>query len=452
LFKSIQLFFSRLKYKTFFSVSSFFRTDEQQELLKKVTLYLLVWENSLVNISNGEKVTLESTRSEHLALAAEQLIKSDKKKKQAAHIALLLPPSEFVATEHQLPNIAPQNITAALKYQVETLLPGYPRSLLLSCYHNESIQSNIALWFDQPRANQLYDAFKAHQLELVSIIPRTMLVTLTDKSTNKLHKSIVQQITEVDRNGQLNIIVDNQSLIQWSYISQDERQETDYYEQWLASLKKTDNDSEVTIEQGSFYESLDCSHTDKLHYTFFPDTARNNLKQRSRLKKGRLVIIGCIILALLAAAPFVRNSVRYNKYEKKYLDYKEKTFEVRKMRASVNQFEDNWALYLEYPTVNAGALINKLNKITPKNSWLSVFELKDNKIEIEGNSPNAAGLLDVISKQKEYEQVAFNQRTRSERGNAEHFGISFRIKNNTIDAYREKFLSEQSSYRGNTGR
>lgn len=428
--------FNRLKYKIVYSVSSFFKTDEHQELLKKVNTRLLVWEQTLFNLDSGDSTAIDDMSAEALASAAHRLLK---KNKQISRAALYLHPSEFVTTEYQLPNIAVQNIVAALKYQVDNLLPAYPRALLLTTNHNEGSETNIALWFDQPRSEQLFNAFNEQGIELITIAPRTVLAMLSES----IIKNAGQQVKETDQQGRLSIVLENQRLIQWVQISQQEMQDKDYLLQWQEELLETDNSQTISIENESFFNKLDFSHIDQIHYTFFPDAARQSLKQRSRLKKGRLAVIAGVILLLLLSAPFIQNKIRYNKYEQRYLEYKEKTIEVRKMRASVNQFEENWALFLEHPKVDAAAIVDKLNKIIPKNSWITVFELKDNEVEIEGNSPNAAGILEVISKQDEFDEVAFNQRTRSERGRNEHFGISFRMKNNTIEAYRNKFLSEQ---------
>lgn len=436
MFKQFLPLFNRLKYKIVYSFSSFFKTDEHQELLKKVNTRLLVWDQKLFNLNSGDSTAIDDMSADALASAADELLKKDK---QVSRAALYLHPSEFVTTEYQLPNIALQNIVPALKYQVDNLLPGYPRALLLATNHNESSEANIALWFDQPRSEQLFNAFQEHKIELITIAPRTVLAMLSES----IIKNAAQQVKETDQQGQLAIILENQRLIQWAQISQQEMQEKDYFLQWENELLETDNSQLISIDSASFFQQLDFSHIEQIRYTFFPDAARQSLKQRSRLKKGRLTVIAGVILLLLLSAPFIQNKIRYNKYEQRYLEYKEKTIEVRKMRASVNQFEAKWALFLEHPQVDAAAIVDKLNKIIPKNSWLTVFELTDNEVEIEGNSPNAAGILEVISKQAEFDDVAFNQRTRSERGKNEHFGISFRMKNNDIEAYRDKFFSDQ---------
>jgi len=55
------------------------------------------------------------------------------------------------------------------------------------------------------------------------------------------------------------------------------------------------------------------------------------------------------------------------------------------MRAAVTQFEDNWSLYIDYPKMDVVAVIKKLNTIIPKNSWVTVLEMKKGVVEIEGN-------------------------------------------------------------------
>lgn len=432
-------FFHRLKHKIVFSVSSFFKTDEHQELLKTVDTHLLIWNHELVNLETMERAELTDMKAETIAATAKKLISKGTKNKQNLHAALYLPNVEFVSTEYELPEMATQNIASALGYQVSELMPAYPGQLMLAVNHDESRKKNIALWLDYDRTESLFNAFKEQSIELTGVIPRIILASLI--KSNNVKKNPVRQFKEHDENNLLQITLNNQNLIQWSSISNSDIEDEAYFQAW-ENESETLNDV-TQIETADFWQAIDRKYTEQLSYAFFPESALHNLKKHSRLKKGRLTVIAGVIAAALLVTPFIKNKIRYNKYEQRYLEYKEKTIEVRKMRASVNQFEDNWGLFLQHPKVDATAIIHKLNKIIPKNSWISVFELKDNEVEIEGNSPNAADILEVISKQAEFEQVAFNQRTRSERGRNEHFGISFQLKNNNIDAYRKKFLSEQ---------
>jgi hypothetical protein len=435
LLKKLYLFLNRLKYKVLFSISSFIKTDERQELLNKVDTHLLVWNQKLVDLNSGKSVAIRSLSAEDLALAVDEITQTESKSKQIPHAALYLHNNEFVATEYQLPEIAIQNVTAVLKYQVDDLLPGYPRKLLLAVNHSESMKENIALWLDLQRSEDLFEAFKARNVELTAIIPRIALATLSGNSS--VIKQSSRQFKEISNEGILCISLENQNLVQWSSVTQGEMKEDEYFQQWEAAL--LESETTQSIENSSFFEKTDRTHLDQLKYAFFPDSTRHNLKQRSRLKKGRLAIIAGVIFTLLLAMPFVKNAVRYAKWEKKHLEYKEKTLEVRKMRATVVQFEDNWSLFLDYPKVDVVKIITKLNKIIPKNSWINNFEIEEGVIKIKGHSPSASGILEVISRQAEFEQVAFNQRTQTQK-NSESFGIRFRLKNIDMDAYREKYL------------
>ena len=70
--------FNRLKYKIVYSVSSFFKTDEHQELLKKVNTRLLVWEQQLFNLDSGDSTAMDDMSAEALAAAAHRLLKKNK--------------------------------------------------------------------------------------------------------------------------------------------------------------------------------------------------------------------------------------------------------------------------------------------------------------------------------------------------------------------------------------
>jgi len=423
-------FFERLKYKIFSSISSFLKTDEYQELLKKVNNHLLVWNRQMVNLETGQTTVLENDPAETLALAALGIINKDK---QAPNIALYSPNTEFVATEYELPEVAEQNVPAALQYQVDDLLPAYPRELLLSVRHNNTLEKNLALWLDLPRSNDLYNAFHSQGIELTAIIPRIFLALFT------VEKGKEQQIRERDDTNLLHVGLEQGSLKQWGAITTAEMEDKDYFLQWQQVFGEAG--AVPCFKTLEAWKTFDLEQFSQIRYAFFPESARVNLKKRSRLKKGRLVAIAAVIISLLIAKPFVDNVLRYNKWEKRYLGYVEDTKEVRKMRAAVTQFEDNWSLYIDYPKMDVIAVIKTLNNIIPKNSWVTVFEMKNGVVEIEGYSPNATGILEVISKQPEFSQAAFNQRTRTQRGkNSEHFGITFHLNSINMGAYQEKYF------------
>jgi len=435
LLKNFVHFFNRLKYKVVFSVSSFFKTDEHQELLKKVDTHFLIWDHELINLATGQTHTLKEMSADTIASAAGEIIPKGSKNKQTLHAALYLPDLEFVATEYELPEVAAQNITSALSYQIDELMPAYPGKLMLAVNHNESKEKNIALWLDQLKSERLFAAFKSQNVELTAIIPRVVLAFLI-KNVNSA-KNQIRQFKELDENGILYAAVENQSLVQWHSINNHDMKDEKYLYQWEQKAEPLDN--MTLIEASAFWQQIDRSHLDQLRYTFFPESARQNLKQRSRIKKGRLAIIVGALAAFLLATPFIINSIHNAKWEQKFQDYKEKTAEVSKMRRTVTQFEDNWALFIEYPRADVMTVIKKLNTIIPKNSWIKGFEIKSGVVEIDGYSPNPTEILETISRQPEFEQAAFNQRTRTERGkDNEHFGITFHLNSINMEAYQEK--------------
>ncbi len=432
LFKYVVLFFNRLKYKIAYFFTSFFKTDEHQELLKKVDTHLLVWNHELLNLETGERTVLMDLNAQTLAVSAKEIVA---KSKQLLHVVLYLPNIDFVATEYKLPGVALQNIRSALSFQTNELMPAYPGDLMLAVNHDDSYDKNIALWLDHSKTEALSLAFKELGLELISIIPRIMLASLMKNSGIKKQSTL--QFREHDENNLLQITLHNKQLSQWDGINHHDIQDKDYYNAWEDQTELLIDTP--LIEVSHYWKKPDKNYFENFQYAFFPDSALRNLKKHSNLKKGRLVAIAGIITCMLLATPFIKNSIRYKKYDKRYQDYKEKTVDVRNMRAAVTQFEDNWDLLLNYPKIDAIAVIQKLNTIIPKNSWIKGFEIKAELVEIDGYSPNPTSILEILSKQVEFKQVAFNQRTRSERGKKnEHFGITFQLSGIDMEAYQEK--------------
>ncbi len=430
-------FFYRLKHKIGFSIASFFEVDEQQELLKTANTHLLIWNHELMNLETGLRTVLTNMDADTIALAAKRITDKDVNNKLKVHIALYLSNIEFIATEYELPEMAAQNVASALSYQVNDLMPAYPGQLMLAVNHDESRDKNIVLWLDYNRIESLNSAFKEQAIELTAIVPRIILAAL--KKSENAKKNQLRQFTEHDENNLLQITLSHQSLSQWSSISNNDLKDKACFEQWQ---KQAEPVSDIMlIDSAGFWSAIERKHVEQLAYAFFPESARHDLKKHSRLKKGRLAVIAGIIIAILLALPFIKNVIRYNKYEKSYQEYKEKTVEIRKIRSAVTQFEDNWDLFIDYPRADIVAVIQKLNTIIPKHSWIKGFEIKDGYVEIDGYSPNPTNILEIISSQAEFSQVAFNQRTQSERGkNNEHFGIVFRLNSIDVEAYQEKYF------------
>jgi len=445
LFNNFLPIFYRLKHKITFSIASFIKTDEHQELLKTVDTQLLIWNHELVNPETGARAELADMDAETIAAAAKILLSKKVKNKQKLHLALFLPNVEFVATEYELPGMAVQNVASALSYQVNELMPAYPGELMLAVNHDESRDKNIALWLDHDRTESLFSAFKAQAIELTAIIPRIIPASLTNPETSK--KNQLYQFREHDDDNLLQITLSHQNLIQWRSITHRDTQDETYFQAWekdSGSFEHTSDNSAVKptqINNADFWSVFDAKYLEQIAYAFFPESARRNLKKHSRLKKGRLAAIAGILVIMLLATPFIKNSVRYAKWDKRYQEYKEKTAHIQEMRRTVTQFEDNWALFIDYPRADIAAVIHKLNTIIPTDSWIKGFEIKDGFVEIDGYSPNPTGILEVISQQEEFGQVAFNQRTQSERGKkSEHFGITFRLNNIDVEAYQEKYF------------
>jgi len=88
-------------------------------------------------------------------------------------------------------------------------------------------------------------------------------------------------------------------------------------------------------------------------------------------------------------------------------------------------------------------LIESLDQLIPKNSWLMSLSYEQGKVEIKGNSADPAGLLQILSQHPEYTNAAFSQNTRIDRGKQnEYFGITFDIKNLPYEAYKAEYFPD----------
>ncbi len=63
---------------------------------------------------------------------------------------------------------------------------------------------------------------------------------------------------------------------------------------------------------------------------------------------------------------------------------------------------------------------------------------------MDGFSPNPAAILEVISAQNDFNEVAFNKNIRAQRGqDKERFGITFHIRGLNVEEYEKTYFERE---------
>ena len=431
-------------------IRSFFQTEIREEILKNIDVRLLYLNDELINLESKQSIQNVVLEAKAIALASKQLLpEQKKKKKQTTKLVLFLPLTEFIYTQYALPTVDSHNIKSALTYQRDDLLPASSDDLQLTVSHLKH-RDNFALWYSSLEIQKFYLAFQQQGLTLSAILPRLTLLSNKGQlsKSQSIHSSLHYFRDNADHYlAQFSFY--NYSLIQLGHITEQDSYIDIFKQEWDAQFPALDESIEILSNKSDWFELINdkrVSNNYKLsQYAYFPEQVKNRFKSRGRLKKSRVIGLLVFILMFILAVPFVINEVRYWKYQGKYQVYVDKSKNVREMREKTLNHEEQWALYHNYPRINVLDIISRLNTIIPVNSWISSFQIKNGYVEIDGFSPNPAEILEVISAQNDFNEVAFNKNIRAQRGqDKERFGITFHIKGLNVEEYEKEYFNKNN--------
>jgi hypothetical protein len=428
-------------------IRSFFQSEIREEILKGIDIRLLYFDGELINLENGsaEKADInpQSIACATLKLISEEkdskgnAVSSSKKKTNNKSIALFLPLTEFIYTKYSMPGVDSANIKAALSYQRDEFLPASSEHLQLTVKHIKQ-DSNYALWFSENNTENFYLAFHQQGLILSTILPNFSLLSSKTKShlIKECSDSYIAQYNFSDY-----------SLSQIGHILASDLKTEDFKKEWESSFGLLENATPCLKSKANWIDYLADNQTETNYkqsvYAYFPQQVKKKFKSKGHLRNSRVIGLMAFIFIFMAAIPFVDNERKYWKSEKKYNKYLALSKDIREQRSKVLTNEEEWGLYINYPKVNILEVITRLNKIIPLDSWISSFKIKNGYVEIDGYSPNPTAILEVISGQSDFNEVAFNQNTRAQRGkDKEKFGITFHIKNVDVDEYEKIYFSD----------
>ncbi len=413
-----------------------FQADISESLLETIDCRILVRNNKIYHLETGKFLSFENNAGYDLPIDVIAELTAELIQAPNMRIALFLPATEFAFTPYQIPGVKKSQITSALTFQQEELLPCCEQELQVAVNHNEKFGAiNIALWFSQQRSDAFYQAFAEKKLSLVAISP-----SIFSKRDEFHHATDYFEQTE---HYSLYVNSDKDRLVEWKLFYHADFHFSELKQQCLALAEIRNNAETLTLDDENIKQFPESAAILSLPYVFIPEKAKDLKQKRSRLKTDRLAMIAALVVIVLASVPFIKNQMNYSRAKANFEQAYQQSAEVRKLKAFVLQSEDEWASYQQFPVVNIVELLRKIDQITPKNSWLMSFSYNQGKVEVQGNSANPSELLQLISQQTEFKSVAFSQTTRSDRGKQnKHFGITFGISHLDYEKYKTEFFPD----------
>jgi len=373
-----------------------------------------------------------------MAAAARRLLPRTTKQ---SRIALTLPSSEFVATQLKLPPaaITVQNLKNVVNLQLPTLLPGLTEPLLLAVQAPVDGEQTYALWMPSKRAEELWQAFDKEGLFLACILPRPLVVlSHTPISDYHVYDEDDSTITCLQWSGNV--------IQRWLHVSKLDCHSPEFSQQLDEVLSTFTDDVEQAHKTSvKDWEELPAPPPAAYDYAFFPPSAVLRMAQEAR-KKKRLRLIAVMVLFVAAIMGGIYFAIDYEKRLKQRLvDLKRRTFDINQLRVEVGEIEETIGPIKDFPQQQVVGVLETLNKLIPKDSWIISFKIETGFIKLEGYSPDPTQLIEILSEQTTHiSSVGQSRDITQEKGKKERrFGISFKLKNFDLDAYQSKYFQDK---------
>ncbi len=412
------------------------RNPKKRNPIVSCDICLIVYNSVLLHVETQDIVaqpdeSLLKLTARELAEAARRLLPVTTKRPR---IALALPSEEFVATSLQLPAVAAQNIKKVVNLQLPTLLPGITEPLLLAVQAPISGEQTTALWMPVKRANELFQAFDEAGLFLNCILPRP-LISLP-------YTFIHYRIYDEDE-GTITSMECSDGVIQhWLHTTKLDCDNSDFHTQLDETLSAFNNNIEqvnkTSIED---WEKQPMPSKNAYDYAFIPPGAAAHMAQVAK-KKKRHYLIGAALLVVVGIIGGIYYALDYERGLKQHLtELKSRTDNVSRLRSEVGEIEELIGPVKNFPRQELVTMLESLNTLIPKNSWITSFNIETGIVRLDGLSPNPNKIIEALTKEPNFIEVEQSKDIVKSRGKSEmKFGIEFKLKDvNLADYWLEYF-------------
>lgn len=400
--------------------------DSREDLSDSVNATLVLFNMDLLHIESGNTISIaEGYQVEDLAIAAGKLLGSTGDK---LSIRLLLPSSDFAATEHSLPGVTKDNLTSALQLQVESIHPSLDKRLALAFDPSISVPGSdtVVIWMEQELLDNLFDAFDNQGLFLACAMPRLLNLKMPQNKIGFLEKDNVNETL---------VIFDRKVVKSWRQVHKIDLEQREFSEQWLGSVKSYNEEWVQRINETNHLANLviDLANTD---YNYFPTGA---LDVRRKVERGRRVLFAtCFsaMLLLLLAIPFIQQSFEFRSAADSLEVNRLLSLNARQDQQTVVDFENQWGPLNDFPdqVVNE-ALFALQNLLSPER--LSSLEISEGLIKLQGSSADPQAILQKLEQDPLFTEVLFSRATSNTR-----YYIDLRLSPVNFEAYMIRYFPD----------
>jgi hypothetical protein len=344
-------------------------------------------------------------------------------------IALALPSHEFVATSLKLPTIDAQNLKNAVSLQLPTLLPGITEPLLLAVQAQTPGEQTYALWLAVKRAEELFREFEKVGLFLACLLPRPLITLPKNHMACQVYDEDDNTITYMEWSGN--------AIQRWLHLPKADRDVTPFQQQLEEAMSGFTSHLEQEWKTNiNDWEEIPMPPTVVYSYAFVPPSAVLAAVQAAKQRRRKWLSIAAGIFGV-GVIIGISWAIAYEQHLKQRLaEQKHRTDNVSQWRAEVSQFEDTFGPVKNFPHQDVVKILQILDELIPKDSWIVSFQIEGGVIKLEGYSLEPTKLIETLTKQPEFYDVHQSRGTTQEPNRKElRFGIDLKLKDFDLATY-----------------
>lgn len=387
---------------------------------------VLVYEDRICHIESRQCITLSTLDPESVALAAEKLFAN---LAQSPTLLLLLPSSQFLLTEVNLPGVARESLRSAIRLQSAVLVPSYRGELTFTVSTTGPIgdHHNI-LWMSDALLNEYFAALQSKGFFLAGLMPR-VLAMLPEQSTGTLR--------DEDNRFDTHVTIVDDNISHWQQVSKADLEEPQYEAQWNENLSAALPNTKLT-ERHNLEDYLDSGAARTLNqYVFVPAGASAKAKQNAKGRRITQAIAATVVVALVGASPFFYQGYKRAQLAKELEEVMLLSSDARADQALVRDFESRWGVLNEFPVQDISTMLLALQQeLSP--SVLSSLEVDEGRVQIEGESSDPQSLLERLEQNQAFSGLDFSRATNNNR-----YSIEMRLSTVDFDGYKQWYFPDE---------
>lgn len=417
------------------SLKSMLQANAKSRLLTRVDTVLMVFDSKIYDLANNtwRSVVLEEGRSraESIASAANELLEQHNSRPT---VLLLLPSSEFIATQVNMPGVARENLRSALALQSAVQLPSYEQDLIFTVNPSpkSDASADIVLWTDEQKIDSLFEAFASHELFLTAVMPRALAATNTEDRTGAI------LISDEDATHLTRLVYRDGVLTHYLLLSKQDLADEEFERQWQEQCIALENEADSVKNMASAQDYTDLSLQVKpdLEYCFLPNGAKEARRQAEKGKRLSYLAAAAVLVLLLSSSPFLWQSFQLMRLESNLQALQVESQQAREDQEVVREFELSWGVLNEFPLQNISQTLLELQTVLNP-SVLTSIEIDEGSMEIEGESPDPQSLLQQLEENPLFTGVDFARATNNNR-----YFIELSLSTVDFDAYRQWYFPD----------